>query len=308
MAAPMSDHVTVTDITNTLGKDILVSHEGGITIDGVSFNVFVYADDILLASTTASGLQNLIDSAVSYVLQHGLHFKPSNTHCTIIGKTPFLIEPDWKIDKCTLSITENIEYLGAFVGNRCSKLYVAKRVSCCRKAFYALQGAGLCQQGLETDTAMHVWSATCKTILLYGCDSLSLSKGNKEELEKIQARLLKCIIGIGPRHKTSPLLKALNMFNISEHIDINCLLLLNKIMGSHSAARTFILIMLRKNCVCPHLLINRVHQTCIRKNINFIKVICSDTYCKQTKTNLLCQTKTGVNGTVNSLHITYFFK
>ena len=175
-----------------------------------------------------------------------------------------MIEPDWKIHKCTLSITENIEYLGTFVGNRCSKLHVAKRVSGCRKAFYALQGAGLCQQGLETDTAMHVWSATCKTILLYGCDSLSLSKGNIEELDKIQARLLKCIIGIGPRHKTSPLLKALKMFNISEHIDINCLLLLNKMMWSHSAARTFNLNMLHKNCVCPHLLINRVHQTCIR--------------------------------------------
>ena len=74
-------------------------------------------------------------------------------------------------------------------------------------------------------------------------------------------------------------------------------------MGSHSAGRTFILVMLRKNCVCPHLLINRVRQTCIRKNINFIKVICSDTYCKQTKTNLLCQTKTGVNGIVDSLRI-----
>ena len=138
----------------------IYSHEGGITIDGVRFNVFAYADDILLTSTTALGLQNLIDSAVTYVLQHGLHFNPSKTHCTIIGKNPFLIEPDWKIDKCTLSITENIEYLGTFVGNRCSKLHVAKRVSGCRKAFYALQGAGLCQQGLETDTAMHVWSAT----------------------------------------------------------------------------------------------------------------------------------------------------
>ena len=70
--------------------DILASHEGGITIiDGVRFNVFVYADDILLASTTASGLQNLINSAVSYVLQHGLHFNPSKTHCTVIGKNPF---------------------------------------------------------------------------------------------------------------------------------------------------------------------------------------------------------------------------
>ena len=159
----------------------------------------------------------MIDSAVSYVLQHGLHFNSSKTHCTIIGKNPFLIKPDWKIDKCrpTRSITENIEYLGAFVGNRCSKLHVAKRVSGCRKAFYALQGAGLCQQGLETDTAIHVWSATYKSILIYGCHLLSLSYGNKVELDKIQAHLLKCIIGIEPRHKTSPLLKALNVFNIS---------------------------------------------------------------------------------------------
>ena len=96
---------------------------------------------------------------------------------------------------------------------------------------------------------MHVWSATCKSILLYGCHSLSLSKGNKVELDKIQARLLKCIIGIGPRHKASPLLKALNMFNISEHIDINSLLLPNKIMGSHSAGRTFSLIMLQELCM-----------------------------------------------------------
>ena len=105
---------------------------------------------------------------------------------------------------------------------------------------------------------MHVWSATCKSILLYGCDSLSLSKGNKAELDKIQARLLRCIDAVGSRYKTSPLFKALNMFIISEHIDINSLLLLNKIMGSHSAAHAFNLIMPCKNCVCPHLRINRL--------------------------------------------------
>ena len=69
--------------------DILASHEGGITIDGVRFNVFVYADDILLASTTASGLQNLIDSAVSYVLQHGLHLIQVKHIVQLLVKTLF---------------------------------------------------------------------------------------------------------------------------------------------------------------------------------------------------------------------------
>ena len=41
---------------------------------------------------------------------------------------------------------------------------VSDRIRSCSKAFYSLQGAGLCYQGLPVETAMHVWSATCKPI------------------------------------------------------------------------------------------------------------------------------------------------
>ena len=36
----------------------------GININGRTYNVFVYADDLLLASLTTTGLQDLIDIAV----------------------------------------------------------------------------------------------------------------------------------------------------------------------------------------------------------------------------------------------------
>ena len=38
--------------------DELENCDGGATIGNVHFNVFCYADDIVLSSTTASGLQN----------------------------------------------------------------------------------------------------------------------------------------------------------------------------------------------------------------------------------------------------------
>ena len=59
--------------------DQLSSLEGGVTVRGQRFNVYCYADDVLLASTTVTGLQNLIDHANNYVTDHGLRFNASKT-------------------------------------------------------------------------------------------------------------------------------------------------------------------------------------------------------------------------------------
>ena len=59
---------------------------GRIKITGTSYNLFVYADDILLTSLTATGLQTMINVAHKYITDHGLRFNPSKTECTIFGK------------------------------------------------------------------------------------------------------------------------------------------------------------------------------------------------------------------------------
>ena len=71
--------------------EMLASHEGGISIGDETFNVFAYADDILLASTTASGLQKLINSAVCYVENNGLCFNPKRLIVLLLGKIPLLM-------------------------------------------------------------------------------------------------------------------------------------------------------------------------------------------------------------------------
>ena len=45
----------------------------------MKFNVFCYTDDNLIASTTASGLQNLINCSDNYITENGLKFDPSKT-------------------------------------------------------------------------------------------------------------------------------------------------------------------------------------------------------------------------------------
>ena len=150
-----------------------------------------------------------INSAVCYVENNGLCFNPKKTNCTIVGKNPFVDVPKWYIHKHELLTNDNTDYLGATIGNNCSSVHVNNRISSCRKAFFALQGAGLCREGLNTDTAIHVWSTTCKNILTYGCDGLYLYNKDKSSLDKIQSRLVKCIVCIGPNYRTTPLLKVI---------------------------------------------------------------------------------------------------
>ena len=75
------------DLINSLTNCI-----GGIKIGDGSYNVFCYADDILICSLSASGLQTLINEANRYICDHGLLFNPNKTECIIFGKKNILIK------------------------------------------------------------------------------------------------------------------------------------------------------------------------------------------------------------------------
>ena len=66
-----------------------------------------------------------------------------------------------------LHVVDSISYLGAVLGNKCSHEHVNYKISACRKAFYALRGVGLCNTGLNIDTALYVWSLTCKSTKVF---------------------------------------------------------------------------------------------------------------------------------------------
>ena len=51
--------------------DILSECDNGVTIKGTHYNVYSYADDILLSSASITGLQKLIDIASSYIQKMG---------------------------------------------------------------------------------------------------------------------------------------------------------------------------------------------------------------------------------------------
>ena len=141
LSSPFLFNLFYQDLVNSLSN-----MKCGISINCATYNVFCYADDLLLTSTTVSGLQMLINHANSYIMSHGLRFNPTKTECISFGKSK-LIEPTWNLAGTPLVQVDSITYLGVTLSNKPGD-HASARIKSVRKAFYALQGAGLCVKGV----------------------------------------------------------------------------------------------------------------------------------------------------------------
>ena len=283
--------------------DILSQHEGGVTIGNIRYNIVCYADDLLLLSSTITGLQKLIETSNQYITNYGLSFNPSKTKCSMKGKLPFSIHPKWFLNGVELMFNDHINYLGGVLGNDCGKMHSISRISSCRKSFFALQSVGLCAKGLSLEAATYIWSTTCNSILTYACNAIYLNKGNKQDIDKLQAKLLKCIVGLKPFYKTTKLLQALKVNKASVLIDFGNISLLNNILQTKSAARDFYLYMMQHGNESKDILTSRVKKICIDNNINMYKCLLDSNYYSFVKKQMCSSPKQHEDGYIDTLRM-----
>ena len=158
--------------------------------------MFCYADDLLIASTTSTGLQALIDICDSYISQHGLRFNPQKTSCTSVGKHRLVSQPQWTIKGHQLKITDTFSYLGAVFGNGGSAEHVNQRIRAAKNAQRSLQAAGLHANGLDPLAAMHVYSLGVQPCLNYGAHAIDLSTTELRALDTTHSNLIKWSLGL----------------------------------------------------------------------------------------------------------------
>jgi hypothetical protein len=267
--------------------------------------VFAYADDLLLASTTKSGLQALIDVAVSYVSSRGLRFNPGKTSCMIYGKNPFISTPEWYIEGESLSLADNIKYLGSILSAPNGKYHVESRVRATNRSFYALQGAGVCFDGLSPAASAHVFNVAVRTSLLYGCNSVYLSKANLIDLDKTQGKLVKAMLGLPSNCHSSPILHALGIDRCSVSVAVASMDLLKNCLASSSSTASFYQFLLTCERNYTKTLVGRSKAGCDTFNVNFERYIFDSSYVAQTKYRL-GNKNTCDNGIVDSIRTLLF--
>ena len=99
-------------------SDRLKSIRTGCVVDGKVINHLIYADDIVLFSPTANGLQQLLDTCNSFAEEFKLSFNPIKSVCMILNQNKSLDcipVPTFLLQGKALAIVEEIKYLGSII-------------------------------------------------------------------------------------------------------------------------------------------------------------------------------------------------
>lgn len=180
--------------------------------------------------------------------------------------------PSWNLGGSELECTNNFEYLGAVMSEK-SSYHTDKRITSCRRSFYSIQNAG---KNCNPHVVSYLWKAAIQPCLTYANECIPLRKSDIQSMDKIQAKLIKCSLGLSKYSFTSPLLSALHVKKIVNIVEENSVKILKRIMYGNSRGRLLYFEMMKCNNGDKMNLLSRVRHTCTKKNVSFISSMLSD--------------------------------
>ena len=300
-------------IFNLLYQDLveeLSTMNCGVSIGGTTYNLCCYADDLLLCSLTVSGLQHLIYAADGYITQHGLRFNPMKTSCVTFRKSPF---PDrcWHLQGTQLTETSEIKHLGVILANN-SKSHAEARIQAARRAFYSLQGAGLCVKGCNSETIAHIYNTAIRPVLTYGLECVFQGSTVMGQVEATQSKFLKASLGIKLNCRTSPLLQALNVDKVMSSVEIRKLSLFKSMFFSSSRTNVLykylLTCALRGSLTSQKNLVLSVIKICEKYQLSLAKLVMENSYFRVCKRTIKFRPQCGIaDSTPFILHTSHDF-
>ena len=281
---------------------ILSNCTGGITIHNESYNVFCYADDLIISSLSISGLQDMINAAKSYIVEHGLNFNPTKTICKTFGTCNFENAPKWYLNGSLLHSDNFITYLGTTLTGNVTD-HINTRIQAAKRAYYGLQSSGVCCDGVTPKTLSHIYKVGIQPILTYGCSAVNIDHKSVKCMDRVQGMLIKTALGLSKNRKNSPLLAALGIEKIEQLIKRQQLSLLRNSLISNSKARTFYIGLMRTHHKGNKdvSLLSRCKTICNSEKFSLQRYIFDDKYEKQCKMKLKTIQRSGVVDSISNL-------
>ena len=188
-------------------------------------------------------------------------------------------------------------YLGTTLSENVTD-HINTRIQSARRAYYGLQGAGVCCDGVAPKTLSHIYKVAIQPILTYGCSAINITHRSVKSLEKTQGILLKTALGLPKSRRNSPLFAALGIEKIDQLIKRQQLTLLRNALQGHIEARTIYMGMMRMYNQgnidqYPASLLSRCKRICNSERFSLHKYIFDNKYETQCKRKLKSITRDG---------------
>ena len=205
------------------------------------------------------------------------------------------------MDGTALQEVNEVKHLGVILANN-SHSHGESRMKAARRAFYSLQGAGLCQSGSSPYTATHIYSVAVRPVLTYGLECVYQQKKVLSDMESLQGKFLKTALGLRQHCRNSPLLNALKVQPIVKTVELAEVNLLRSLFSSTSRTSVFYKFLLSNAFNNMNYksksLVSRVVFTCTKYNVSLVKILCDNQYFMNFKRNLKVFNECGLSDTI----------
>ena len=183
-----------------------------------------------------------------------------------VGKKLFKCEPEWFLGSSKIINDDHLEILGTiFTKDHNCHDHIKNRISKCRRSFYSLTKCGMAYPGATSDVKSYLWKSVCAPVLMYGMDSVPISKSDIKKLDTTQGNLVKQAMGLSKRAHTTELLLSLGINRISDVLNRNVVSLYSRLFKVNTPLQDLTLHFLSQyiihNVVVPGTLID--HLLCV---------------------------------------------
>ena len=186
------------DLFNIYSETILRNLEDkpGIRLNGENINNIRYADDTALIAGSEKELQSLLDTVVTESERKGLFLNVKKTECMVVSKKGVNPTCTLKSKGETIKQVQKFKYLGYIITSegRCNT-EIKRRIAIAKDSFSKLNPI-FKNNNISIDTKVRVLKAYVWSILLYGCESWTISNELKKKLEAAEMWFIRRMLKI----------------------------------------------------------------------------------------------------------------
>ena len=164
--SPLLFNLYINDIFEVLKNDSL------LTLNGQQyFNALMYADDLIIMSTTQEGLQKSLNALNDYCQKWKLNVNHKKTNCMIFSKASNIKNINFTINSKIIDITKEFKYLGITINSKnCTFIPTLSDLSSkTNKTIYSLLSK-LPIKLTPVKTMLKLFDCCIASILLYGSE------------------------------------------------------------------------------------------------------------------------------------------
>ncbi|XP_065645758.1 uncharacterized protein LOC136076212 [Hydra vulgaris] len=191
--------------TENLLEKIVSESKVGTSINGVYTGVIAYADDIILQSSTISGLQNLINIVQKYVISNFIKLNAEKTEFLISGVSSIINNVIY-VNDAPIKFQSNLKHLGFLWDNKnknmtatLQKTNINERITQFLSVAKALirNGIRFCQPA----TIIYLFNSLAIPTLLYGLELGGCNNKFLQNIDKVGRSVLKSFFNISKHSK-----------------------------------------------------------------------------------------------------------